>query len=93
MKKATSRKLEPTRASLRALPEVDIRAFHVHRNRFAARVAKEGITVRHGEPGEASLAEIPEVDLGAARLRRDPFATQVDAAALQMRPRRGRPAR
>jgi hypothetical protein len=92
MRKATSRKIEPSRASLRELPEVNVRAFTVHRNRFAARVAKEGIHVVHDGPGRSSLAEIPEIDLGSARLRKNPFAKRVDASALQMHVRRGRPA-
>ena len=98
MKKATfkvvkpTRAVEPTRASLRELPEVKIGDFVVHRNRFAARVARVGIRVRHDGPSQASLAEIPEVDLGAARRRRNPFAKWIDPSALQIRIGRGRPA-
>jgi len=55
MKKATSRKIESTKASLRELPEVDLHAFTVRRNRFAARVAAEGIQLVGGVP----TTEIP----------------------------------
>jgi hypothetical protein len=92
MRKVRSRKLEPTRASLRELPEVDLRASTVRRNPFAARIAAEGIHIVHDGPSRASLAAIPEVDLRTAKLRRNPFAKQIDASALRMHVRRGRPA-
>jgi len=68
-----------------------IHAFTVRRNRFAARVAADGIQLVHDEPSSASLAEIPEVELHSAKRRRNPFVKQIDPSALQMHVRRGRP--
>jgi hypothetical protein len=39
-------------------------------NRYAARIAHEGITLVHEGPAARSLAEIPEVDLERVTIRR-----------------------
>jgi len=94
MKKATfSRSLDPTKASLVELPEVDFRSYTVRRNPYAARIAAEGRELVHDEPSRASLAEIPEIDLGTAKRRRNPYAKRIDPSALSMHTRRGRPTR
>lgn len=50
MKKAR-RQQEPSRASLREIPEVDFEAVKVRRNPYAERIAAEGIVhVRPGRP-------------------------------------------
>ena len=50
MKKA-SKPREPSKASLREIPEVDFGTAKVRRNPYAARVAAEGIVhVRRGRP-------------------------------------------
>jgi len=50
MKKA-SKPREPSKASLREIPEVDFASAMVRRNPYAARVAAEGIVhVRRGRP-------------------------------------------
>jgi hypothetical protein len=50
MKKATKTR-EPSRASLREIPEVDFAKATVRRNPYAARIAAEGIVhVRRGRP-------------------------------------------
>ena len=49
MKKATGKKArEPTRASLREIPEVDFDKAKVRRNPYAPRIAKEGISIHAG---------------------------------------------
>src|SRR6266849_1864113 len=49
MKKASSKKArEPTRASLREIPEVDFDKAKVRRNPYALRIAKEGISIHAG---------------------------------------------
>jgi hypothetical protein len=50
MKKAR-RRSEPSKASLREMPEVDFATARVRRNHHAARIAKEGITVQIGRGG------------------------------------------
>jgi hypothetical protein len=46
--KKTTRHTEPTEASLKEIPEVDFSKARVRRNPYAARIAKEGITVQVG---------------------------------------------
>jgi len=49
MEKATGKKpREPTRVSLREMPEVDFDKAKVRRNRYALRIAKEGISIHAG---------------------------------------------
>lgn len=50
MKKPTSRKgqRQPSKSSLRAMPEVDFRKTSVRRNPYARRIALEGLVVQVG---------------------------------------------
>src|SRR5467141_4507761 len=49
MKKAVSKKArEPSRASLREMPEVNFDRTKVRRNPYALRIAKEGISIHAG---------------------------------------------
>jgi len=49
MKKATSRRTkEPSRSSLREMPEVNFTKARVRRNPYARRIATEGISIRVG---------------------------------------------
>jgi hypothetical protein len=51
MKKKVSKPREPSKASLREIPEVDFDRARVRRNSYAARVAEEGIVqVGRGRP-------------------------------------------
>ncbi len=51
MKKAPNREVEPSLASLRKIPEVDLKTAKIHRNPFAERIAAEGIVhVKRGRP-------------------------------------------
>jgi hypothetical protein len=62
MKKARKQQREPTRASLREMPEVDFRTATVRRNPYAARIAVEGIVQTHlGRPrkGQETGPTIP----------------------------------
>ncbi|MBX3210278.1 MAG: ribbon-helix-helix protein, CopG family [Labilithrix sp.] len=64
MKKASrkgvrkARRTEPTKASLKEIPEVDFSKARVRRNPHAARIAKEGITVQVGRGRPKKLAEV-----------------------------------
>ena len=50
MKKRSSRTREPSKASLREIPEVDFEHARVRRNPYAARIAARGIHVGRGRP-------------------------------------------
>ena len=84
---------EPTAASLRDLPEVDVRRYRVKRNRFAARMAREGFVVAHDEPSRASLDAIPEADFAVARIRKNGYAARIAEAGIVLKVGRGRPRR
>jgi hypothetical protein len=63
MKKATermkkTRHSEPSEASLKEIPEVDFTKARVRRNPYAARIAKEGITVQVGKGRPKKLEEV-----------------------------------
>src|SRR5450755_3883729 len=63
MKKTTerarrTRHAEPSEASLREIPEVDFSKARVRRNPYAARIAREGITVQVGRGRPKKLAEV-----------------------------------
>jgi hypothetical protein len=59
MKKASRKKSpEPSKASLKEMPEVDFTKARVRRNRHAARIAKEGITVQVGRGRPRKLTEV-----------------------------------
>jgi len=61
MKKVSKKKTthaEPSKASLREIPEVDFNKARVRRNPYAARIAKEGITVQVGKGRPRKLAEV-----------------------------------
>jgi hypothetical protein len=52
------RQREPSKASLREIPEVDFAKTRVRRNPYAARIAKEGIVVRVGRGRPKRLLEV-----------------------------------
>jgi hypothetical protein len=63
MKKASERTRkrrhsEPSAASLKAIPEVDFGRARVRRNPYAARIAKEGITIQVGRGRPRKLEEV-----------------------------------
>ena len=93
MKKARSSSAPtPKAVSLRAMPEIDFTRYEIRRNRFAARVKREGIELVHEEPSPASLAEIPEVELSAPARRRRSVKPATATVVVQVgkgRPRRG----
>jgi hypothetical protein len=96
MKKAQTRSAkDPTAASLREMPELDLRSYRVKPNRFAARIAREGIVVAHEGPSRTSLEAIPEADFSSARVRKNPYMARIRRAGIVVlqvgrgRPRRG----
>lgn len=65
MKKASKKKsvrkarhAEPSKASLKEIPEVDFSKARVRQNPYAARIAKEGITVQVGRGRPKKLEEV-----------------------------------
>src|ERR1700734_1711410 len=56
-KKQTSHR-EPSKASLKEIPEVDFSKARVRKNPYAARIAKEGITVQVGKGRPKKLEEV-----------------------------------
>jgi Ribbon-helix-helix protein, copG family len=103
MKRARSSE-EPTRASLREMPEVDFAAYRVRKNPFAKRIAREGVhvvaqrpagrgPVREREPSRASLREMPEVDPAKGRARPNPYAKRIAVEGITLPIGRGRPKR
>lgn len=59
MKKAKERKLrEPSRASLREIPEIDFSTTRVRRNLYASAIAKSGITIQVGRGRPKKLLEV-----------------------------------
>jgi hypothetical protein len=59
MKKAKrARHREPSRASLREIPEIDFSKVKVRKNPYAARIAKEGIVVQVGRGRPKKLLEV-----------------------------------
>ena len=75
------------------LPEIDFPAYRIRKNRYAARIAREGVEVVHDEPSAAALAEMPEADFGRARVRPNRYAAKVAAAASNIQYGKGRPRR
>ena len=58
MKKARRKSTrQPSKASLREIPEVDFSRARVRPNPYAARIAKDGITVQIGKGRPTKLAE------------------------------------
>ena len=61
MKKASKKRTmhgEPSKASLKEIPEVDFSKVRVRRNPYAERIAKEGITVQVGKGRPKRLEEV-----------------------------------
>lgn len=93
MKKAISKRPgAPSKASLRAIPEVDFTQHQVRRNRFAMRVQKTGVQLAHDAPSRDSLSELPEVDFSGTPPRRR-ARSQTTAAAITLQIGKGRPPR
>ncbi len=58
MKAAKKHKREPSKASLREIPEIDFAKVRVRHNPYAARIAKEGIVVQVGRGRPKKLLEV-----------------------------------
>jgi hypothetical protein len=57
-KERTRRHAEPSKASLKEMPEVDFTKARARKNSYAARIAKEGITVQVGRGRPRKLEEV-----------------------------------
>jgi hypothetical protein len=98
--KKNRRRRGPSRASLAAIPQIDMSRYRARRNPFARRVRAEGIQLlvpawklRAAEsrpPSRASLREIPEPDL--SRAKRNPYSERVRrSGGIVLQVGRGRP--
>ena len=58
--KRKPKQTEPTKASLREIPEIDFATAKVRRNPYAARIAREGIEIQVGRGRPKKLLEIGE---------------------------------
>lgn len=58
MKKVTRKSSEPSKASLREIPEVDFSKSRARRNPYAQRIAREGIVVQVGRGRPKRLMEV-----------------------------------
>jgi hypothetical protein len=95
MKKVT----EPTRSSLREIPEVDVRAYRRRRNPFVHRIESEGIEIvaprsvgrprKERPPSRASLREMPEIR--GQKARRNPYLARIQRDGIVLQVGRGRP--
>jgi hypothetical protein len=70
--KASRKHREPSRASLREIPEIDFTKVKVRRNPYAARIASEGIVLQVGRGRPKKLLEV-----GATRPRSVRFPDDV----------------
>lgn len=82
---------DPSKASLRAIPEVDFRRYGPgKRNPFAKRIRAEGCTLAHHEPAPSSLRDMPEID-STTKGSRNPYAQRIRAGGIELQVGRGRP--
>lgn len=82
---------EPSRASLREMPALDLRRYGPARaNPFAKRMKVEGWQLVHDEPSPASLREMPELAAGVSG-RRNPYGKRIRAGGIELQVGRGRP--
>lgn len=58
MKKGRHRSSEPSKASLKEIPEIDFSKGRVRRNPYAQRIAREGIVVQVGRGRPKRLMEV-----------------------------------
>jgi hypothetical protein len=83
MKKAKkTRQAEPSKASLREIPEVDFKTAKVRRNPYAARIAAEGLVVQVGRGRPKKLLEVGETYPRSVRFPNTVWA-RVEARAKQ----------
>jgi uncharacterized DUF497 family protein len=93
MKKAKSEHVEPSRASLRELPEIDFGAYgRARRNPFAKRIRTEGWELVHDGPSRAALDEMPETDFSRVRASSNPYAARIKTQGYELQVGRRRPA-
>ena len=75
-----SKPRKPSRASLRDIPEIDFSTASVRRNPYAARIAKEGITIQVGRGRPKKLLEVGGTRPRSVRFP-DVVWTQIEARA------------
>lgn len=73
--------------------EVDFSKFRIKRNRYARRIASEGILLVHDSPSPSSLREMPEANFANVKARRTPYAKRVESGGIELQISRGRPPR
>lgn len=81
MKKAKkARHREPSKASLREIPEIDFTKVRVRKNPYAARIANEGIVVQVGRGRPKKLLEVGRTQPRSVRFP-DAVWEQIEARA------------
>ncbi len=93
MKKKPASKRRVSAERTHEVPEIDFSRYRVRRNRFAKRIAAEGIEIVHDAPSRASLEEMPEADFTKLKVRPNPYARRIEATGLSLQVGRGRPRR
>ena len=93
MKKRQSRRGQASVESTHVVPEIDFSRYRLRRNRFAKRIAREGVEIAHDAPSEASLKEMPEADFSKLKTRRNRYAKRIEAGGMTLQVGRGRPRR
>ena len=82
-KKAKARRQpEPSKASLKAIPEIDFKAAKIRRNPYAARIAAEGLMIQVGRGRPKKLLEVGKTHPRSVRFP-DVVWSRVEARAQQ----------
>ncbi len=79
-RRQTRKQREPSKASLRDIPEVDFSKARVRRNPYAARIAKEGIVVQVGRGRPKKILEVGGTRPRSVRFP-EPVWKQIEAQA------------
>jgi hypothetical protein len=76
------RHFEPSKASLKAIPEIDFKTAKVRGNPYAARIAAQGLTIQVGRGRPKKLLEVGETHPRSVRFP-DAVWSRVEARAKQ----------
>ena len=81
-KKAKSSSAEPSKASLREIPELDLSKVKLRRNPYAARIARDGMTVQSGRGRPKKVLEVGVTYPRSVRFPK-PVWDEIEALAKQ----------
>src|SRR5262245_24043909 len=83
-KKEKTRNFEPSRASVKAIPEIDFKTAKLRRNPYAARIAAQGLVIQVGRGRPRKLLEVGKTHPRSVRFP-DSIWTRVEARAKARR--------